>query len=90
MNKEWPISTINCAEWQMISGDNEWVFGVKIRGIIRELLAEIYFDPDRDSPQGGWHWMTYAPTPNEEEPPSGLAINYQSAVKKCEKALGIT
>lgn len=89
MNKTWPIEQLMQAEWQMISGDDEWVFGIKIRGIVRELFAEIYFDPDRDDPEGGWRWMTYAPIPIEEESPNGLAITYQGAIKKCEKALGI-
>jgi hypothetical protein len=88
-NQKFSKNKIDQAEWQMVSGDNEWVFGIKIRGIIRELFAEIYFDPDNDNPEGGWRWMVHAPTPIEVEPPNGFAINYQEAIKECEQALGI-
>lgn len=39
--------------WQM-HAENEWVLGTKIRGVVRDVVAEIYFDEARDYP---WVWL---------------------------------
>ena len=43
--------------WQRTSGD-EWIFGPMVRGIVREIVAEVYFNEKDDSREGGWIWLT--------------------------------
>lgn len=38
--------------WLRIN-ENEWTFGVPVRGVIRDVLAEVYFDEERNP---GWVW----------------------------------
>jgi hypothetical protein len=70
------------AEWQHL-GDDEWVFGVKVRGIARDRLAELYFDPDSNNPRGGWFWMVYGPPATR-----GAATSLSAAVRAAEVAMG--
>ena len=44
-------------EWQF-QGDDQWVFGKKIRGVVRYPIAEIYFDEEQTGRNGGWIWFT--------------------------------
>ena len=81
--------------WQR-QGD-DWVFGWKIRGIVRSPVAEIWFQDDlsRLGPetlkgQAGWAWVVRE---NYTGQNSGLIIglsshNLTAAVEACEKALG--
>lgn len=62
-------------KWQMIRTDN-WIYGEKIRGIIRTRLAEIWA---RD--HGGWQWVV-------GDISHGVAESLLSAIEKCEDALG--
>ena len=80
-------------EWQQQGID--WVFGWKIRGVIRSPIAEIHFQEDlsRLGPasmknQSGWAWMV---RPNCPDPHSGLVLHMDltSAIEACEKALGL-
>jgi len=42
-------------EWQHL-GNNDWVLGKKVKGIVRESMAEVYFnEPVNDS--YGWVWF---------------------------------
>lgn len=42
-------------EWQYL-GDNDWWFGRKVRGLVRDVLVRIYFLDDRNG--GEWYWKT--------------------------------
>lgn len=74
----------NEPEWQLVF-DDTWIFGLKIRGIVRQRLAEVWFDPDCLSREGGWHWLAYNTTP----PRRGIAANRSLAIWEAEKRLGI-
>ena len=43
------------SEWQFM-GNDTWAFGVKVRGVVRDRLAEIYFDESHHGREGGWRW----------------------------------
>jgi len=68
-------------EWQMY-GQDEWMFGIKIRGIVRNPLAEIYFDDEKNY---GWIWLLLDGTEKR-----GVEPNLQFAIKAAEEALKIT
>lgn len=73
-------------EWQLL-GQDDWVFGVKVRGIVRDYEAQIYFDEDDDSREGGWKWLVFgSPT---REGASGRAMNLTYALQLCEERLGV-
>ncbi len=72
-------------EWQFV-GDNEWIFGVKVRGVIRKLVAEIYYDEDSNDRRGGWVWMTYQ---DGGMGTRGKSISRTFAIIDAEEALGI-
>jgi hypothetical protein len=60
-------------------GENEWDFGIPVRGVIREVLASVYFDEERNP---GWIWLL-----GHER----VACNYfRDAVAAAEKALGVS
>lgn len=69
-------------EWQQL-GKNDWVLGVKIRGIVREYVAEVYFAKDLNDPAGGWVWMTN----KGEWTHRGLAPSLSSAISKAESSV---
>jgi hypothetical protein len=68
-------------EWQFI-GDDQWIFGEKIRGLVRRRIAEVYFDEDLDDPRGGWVWMTWS-----TEAKRGNSYTLEEAVECCESEL---
>lgn len=44
-------------EWQLMDGEcSSWAFGDKIRGIIRDRKAEVYFDEEKNP---GWIWFAW-------------------------------
>jgi hypothetical protein len=46
-------------EWQFI-GEDCWIFGEKVRGLVRTRLAEVYYDKGLgDNLQGNWRWLVY-------------------------------
>ncbi len=69
-------------EWQLVDEDN-WIFGEKIRGIIRHQKAEIYFDEEWTGREGGWRWMIFG-----ESLTGGYAPSRSAAIYCCELALG--
>ena len=78
-------------EWQHM-GEDEWVFGVKVRGIIRHSYADIYFDEDLVGfvgTNGGWVWMVSAEADGVITV-RGTASSFTLAVASCEKALGVS
>jgi hypothetical protein len=70
-------------EWQYV-GDNQWDFGIKIRGAVREKAADVFFDEAYSGPDGGWVWIVY--TPNLTR---GRAAKRHWAMAEAEKVLGI-
>lgn len=61
------------------------MFGVKVRGFVRNEFGDIYFDEDQIPP---WIWMTkliHGPGEN----PRGECNTLQEAVEAVEKALGV-
>jgi hypothetical protein len=76
---------MNEPEWQLM-GEDDWVFGVKVRGAVRCYTGCIYFDEDIDSNEGGWVWIALVGPPSIR----GLAVNRWTAMENVERALGIT
>lgn len=73
----------NLCDWQY-HGDDQWVFGLKVRGFVRDVIGEIYFDEDRDDLRGGWVWMTHGLLSNR-----GVAPTIYDAVRQVEESLGV-
>lgn len=69
------------AEWQHL-GDDNWAFGVKVRGLVRVRLGEVHFDPDR----GGWFWFVRDPVGLRER---SKATTLLEAVNEVERVLGV-
>ena len=74
--------------WQL-TGDDEWDFGEMVRGMVRNVRAQIYFDEDYTGTEGGWVWLTIKDKPSCEPSPRGRAIARWDAVRQVEEALGI-
>lgn len=68
-------------EWQHL-GDNDWVFGFKVRGVVRKRFAEVYYDEDK-----GWVWMAYDAGGSMCN--RGVADKMCWAIEAAEKALGV-
>lgn len=64
--------------WQH-QGDNDWVFGPMVRGVVRKPVAEVYFN------DGLWVWFLSA-----DRTERGKELNFAWAVEAAEKALGIS
>lgn len=74
----------NKDEWQLVDKEN-WIYGEKIRGIIRSQKAEIYYDLDwKDEWGGGWRWMVF-----DGKLTGGYAPSRPVAIDLCELALGV-
>lgn len=71
-------------EWQLTSSDN-WELGTMVRGIVRDVKAEVYFDEERE--KGGWTWFVFAPFGKIHK--RGIATTLLEAIGECEKLLGI-
>ena len=71
----------NC-QWQHLSND-AWAFGEKVRGIIRNRLAEVYFSNATKEHDMGWIWYTKGRRDH------GLEPKIEWAIQKAEAALGI-
>lgn len=83
-----PMSEIVCASRWLRINENEWEFGVPVRGVIREVLAEVYFDEDRNP---GWVWFIHG-VPRVQprsESERGVCGTFLDAVEAAENALGI-
>lgn len=62
-------------EWQHVGGD-EWVFGAKVRGLVRSPQAWVeYVRP-------GWHWLV-------KDGNAGTEESLSLAVFRAEEALGV-
>jgi hypothetical protein len=64
--------TLDELEWQ-IAGVDEWVLGVKARGIVRKPVATVWADGER------WRWIT--------DTAMGSAPDRTSAIEAAEKAV---
>ena len=80
-----PISraTFDLCEWQLHDA-NQWAFGLKVRGVIRHRLAEVYYDESSNDPRGGWRW--YA---NLAPMDRGVSNCLEDAVSAAEQALEV-
>lgn len=74
------------AEWQMV-GEDDWVFGVRVRGLVRSTLAYFYFNEDINDERGGWVWCAPGTPPLTGQPPRGVAGCRAHAARACEEAL---
>lgn len=74
-------------EWQH-TGNNDWIFGMKVRGLVRDPRAEIYFN-DSDGPTGGWVWMAWPSGRPGRPVVRGVEEQFQDAAIEAERALGI-
>lgn len=73
--------------WLRIN-ENEWTFGVPVRGVIRDVLAEVYFDEER---KPGWVWRLNKRIGKDRAPVHRGACSYfHDAIEAAETALGIT
>lgn len=71
------------AEWEH-RGNDEWIFGVKVRGLVREPLGGFYCDLDlHGSP---WVWVTHVAQIGFKR---GSSDNLEMAANDVEKALGL-
>ncbi len=77
-------------EWQF-RGDDSWVLGEKLRGFVRNMRGEVYFDKDCQSREGGWKWRAILSVDPVEgiESVNGITANIYWAVRAVEEALGI-
>lgn len=75
--------------WQQLS-NNEWVYGVKVRGVVRKVLANVSFSPVYDSRSYSviyWQWIWVVTT--KEGRKSGNSQTLQIALEEAEKVMGI-
>lgn len=73
-------------EWQHL-GDNDWVFGKKVRGIVRESMAEVYFnDEGHQDKYFGWVWFI-RPNAGGTTVDRGVSHSLRSAVETAEIVL---
>lgn len=75
MTKEY---TYSLCEWQFIG--SKWVFGLKIRGIVRESLAEVYWNEKAGTAQ--WAWTVFTDIRQ-----FGTASTLIEAIETAENAL---
>lgn len=76
-----PLPTL---EWQLVDPLTDgWALGHKVRGIVRGIVAEVYFDAESNSKIGGWRWFL------RRNDTRGAAPSLLAAVAEVEAALGI-
>lgn len=77
-------------EWQLVAED-QWIYGIKIRGLVRRPKAEVYFDGE--AKDYGWRWLVYDvpedPDKMRRIVDRGTAMNLYSAVASAEEVLGL-
>ncbi len=60
---------------------------MKVRGFVRSIIGEIYYDDDLDHPKGGWVWIADVTAGDRKR---GVSPSIYHAVRAVEEALGIT
>jgi hypothetical protein len=71
--------------WQC-SGNDEWAFGLLVRGIVRHPYGEVYFDDERADENGGWVWFVYPLRyPSETSRPRGAEVYRRDAIDRVEQ-----
>jgi hypothetical protein len=63
-------------EWQT-TGKNHWVYGEKVRGVIRDRKAEVWWDKDKSV----WRWS------KKGRMSSGTGGDFVEAIEAAEAAL---
>lgn len=76
---------LNEFEWQQ-TGIDEWVFGIKVRGLVRVPLAEIYFDEELNG-RGGWMWLVHRKDGDVVSTERGNAVSLRFAVDETERIM---
>lgn len=71
---------LDVAEWMLID-QNQWDFGIKVRGVIRKVMASVYFDEEKTP---SWIWLTHI-NGNQR----GAEGKLQWAIQAAEDAMGI-
>lgn len=84
---------LHICEWQMV-GHDEWVFGMKLRGIVRVQYANVYFDEDSNNPRGCWVWCLLGELCDkmraEGRTLRGVSASCSDAILDAEEAMGLT
>lgn len=68
-------------EWQYL-GDDDWVFGTKVRGVVRQCYAYIEYDKKPEE----WRWIAYHFL-DDNECRVGHAPTLCEAIEEAEEAL---
>lgn len=86
------MTDLALCEWQMV-GQDDWIFGEKIRGIVRTQLALVYYNEEPRNPEGGWIWRLLGEPCNAAmatgRPYRGASPSLSAAIWQAEQALGI-
>lgn len=77
----WPAGAI----WQHL-GDDQWVFGVPVRGVVRHRLAEVYFDEHRNL---SWVWFLHKRDDQDAEAIRGATDKLAWALALAEDAMRV-
>ena len=74
--------TLDDKVWQL-TGEDQWIFGVMVRGVVRKPVAEIYYDEHQYDPVGDWVWFLHGG-------PRGRAPSFQRALIAVEDTVVAT
>jgi hypothetical protein len=70
--------------WQLVDPESDgWFLGTLIRGLVRNCVAQVYFDDEKDDRRGGWWWRVLVATNGL----TGVAPNLESAIVAAEAAI---
>lgn len=75
----------NCT-WQE-QGENEWVFGPLVRGIVRDKIGEFYYNKSSHDSRGGWTWFVLS-RPGLAAG-RGVCPSIARSIRECEARMGI-
>lgn len=74
-------------------GQDDWVFGEKVRGIVRVRVAEVYYNENSTDPKGGWIWVLLGKGRvgawDNGRPNRGISASLSDAICDAEEAMGI-
>jgi hypothetical protein len=75
-------------EWQQ-NGTDTWIFGTMVRGIVRDVVAEIYCDDSEKDCK--WVWFMVPPLYLCNKPPAhslrGASSSFYLAIEEAEEAV---
>jgi hypothetical protein len=73
-------------EWQLV-GKDDWMFGRKVRGLVRRPMALAWRDESRHDPRGNWIWCAFPR--GDPVGTGGFATSLAAAVTAAEGALAL-